>query len=385
MNDEPDKVEGQIPIVGWQGVSSLATEESYREMADAGFTINLPWDWAFSGHSLSNDVFITLNTAQATEIKVMVSINVLKELSDADIEKLKAHPALWGYYVQDEPDASAFPELSNKIKAAQAVDSGHPFYINLFPYYSKWPSMNDYLNDYIKPFLETVPVPFLSFDKYPIGQKDSNPRTIDPYFYALLEVMSAAAKEKGLPLWAFALATAHESYPIPTLDDLRLQVYSDLAYGAQCIQYFTYRTPWSPHHDAPLDIEDKKTPTYDVVKAMNAEIKALSKVFLGSKMVWTAHTATVPRGCKEFNKSQLPAVFKDVEVSQGGVLISLLERGKDNFLVVVNHDINEDAVVKVSAEASVRMIKKDGTVVDADGESHTLTPGDILVHFWKTK
>jgi hypothetical protein len=101
--------------------------------------------------------------------------------------------------------------------------------------------------------------------------------------------------------------------------------------------------------------------------------------------VWTAHTATVPQGCKEFEKSQLPAVIKDLEVSKGGALVSLLERGNDNFLVIVNHDINEDAVVKVSAESSVRIINKDGTVIAADNKAHTLTPGDILIHFWKTK
>ncbi|GHT22015.1 hypothetical protein AGMMS4957_11700 [Bacteroidia bacterium] len=384
-NDEPDKVEGQIPILAWGSQRKQTTVEHYRDMADAGFTIDLFCEWAFVGKLPAEKYFSVLDAAHTAGIKVILPIpTALEEFSDADIAKLKAHPALWGYFVIDEPrEVSEFPGLSNTVKEIQAFDSGHPCYINLLPYYDKWTSMDNYRNDYIKPFLETVPVPFLSFDKYPIGQKDSNPRTIDPYFYALLEVMSATAKKIGLPLWAFALATAHGSYPIPTLADLRLQVYSDLAYGAQYIQYFTYWTPNIDYHDGPLDIAGNKTPTYDVVKAMNAEIKALSKVFLGSKMVWVAHTATVPRGCKEFNKSQLPAVFKDVEVSQGGVLISLLERGKDNFLVIVNHDINEDAVVKVSAEASVRMIKKDGTVVAADGESHVLTPGDILVHFWK--
>jgi hypothetical protein len=62
-------------------------------------------------------------------------------------------------------------------------------------------------------------------------------------FYANLEVCSTKAREAGIPFWAFALTTAHLSYPVPTMGQLRYQVYSNLAYGAQGIEYYTY---WKP-------------------------------------------------------------------------------------------------------------------------------------------
>ena len=48
------------------------------------------------------------------------------------------------------------------------------------------------------------------------------------------------------------MATKHWKYPHPTLATLRLQMFSDLAYGAQGLQYFTY---WTPVNSEGFDYE----------------------------------------------------------------------------------------------------------------------------------
>ena len=49
------------------------------------------------------------------------------------------------------------------------------------------------------------------------------------------------ARRVGKPLWAFTLLTPHSgAYAQPTIGGLRLQAFSDLAYGAQAIQHFTF-------------------------------------------------------------------------------------------------------------------------------------------------
>jgi hypothetical protein len=205
-----------------------------------------------------------------------------------------------------------------------------------------------------------------------------------------LEVMSAEAKKANKPLWAFVLSTAHKNfdfpYPVPTRNDLRLQAYSDLAYGAQCIQYFTYDFVGNKGWEAPLASDRTKTETYNIVKAMNEEIKALSPVFLNAKMIWVAHTGEIPAGCIEQDKSKLPAVFHSLDIKGGkGSLVSLMEKGNDNFLVIINHDINEDITVQASGTSALQRVKKDGSVVIADNRIHILTPGDVLIYFWKTE
>jgi hypothetical protein len=208
-------------------------------------------------------------------------------------------------------------------------------------------------------------------------------RVIRHDFYSNLEVISAEARKSGKPMWAFALSISHYSYPVPTISDLRLQVYSNLAYGAQCIQYFTY-FPALGSDLGPVNNQGNPNPVYYVLQQMNEEIKARSKVFLNAKVQWTAHTGEIPAGCVELDKSQLPAAIHSLEISDPGALVSLLEKGNDSFLVIVNHGLGSKITVKVSGTKELRRIKKDGSSVPVDA-GLTLAPGDALIYFWKNK
>ena len=138
-------------------------------------------------------------------------------------------------------------------------------------------------------FDQEVPLQLLSFDHYPIVGDHYRPD-----WYENLEIFSDEARKAGKPFWAFALATAHDPYPIPDLSHLRLQMYSNLAYGAQGLQYFTYWTPgknpnWNFHH-GPIGLDGKRTDVYDKIKTLNTELQALSGVFLGAEVLSVRHT-----------------------------------------------------------------------------------------------
>jgi hypothetical protein len=116
---------------------------------------------------------------------------------------------------------------------------------------------------------------------------------------------------------------------------------------------------------------------------MNQEIKALSKVFYGSKVLWTAHTGIIPQGCKRLNMELLPKQIKSLEISDPGALVSMLEKGKDRFVVIVNHDINRDITVKVKGAPDLRTVNKAGEVDAVVEGEQVLTPGDIIILFAK--
>ncbi len=88
-------------------------------------------------------------------------------------------------------------------------------------------------------YIKQIPVQFVSFDYYPV-MKDH----LSKSWYQNLEQIAAESKKAGLPFWAFALTTNYDNDHVTpqTIAAMRLQVYSNLAYGAQGIQYFTY---WS--------------------------------------------------------------------------------------------------------------------------------------------
>ena len=274
-----------IPTVAWHGLStSNCSISRLQELKNAGFTHNLYPNESFSNVGYAQDA---LDNAKAAGIKMFVTVT--SSMTPASLAYLcENHPAVEGYWVADEPNVSQFSSLAMQVQTIQSLDANHWCYINLFPdgCSSSQLGASTY-TDYVNSFLNTVPTQVLSFDVYPIREDDGNLYVYSLY-YENLEIISAAAKAKNIPFWAFALSTAHGIYPVPTLAQLRFQVYSNLAYGAQGIQYFTYWLPSdgsNDYHDAPIDADGNRTATWYLVQSMNAEIKGLSKVFLGASVV----------------------------------------------------------------------------------------------------
>ena len=118
--------------------------------------------------------------------------------------------------------------------------------------------------------------------------------------------------------------------PIPTMAALRLQMYSNLAYGAQGLEYWAYWMPES-FRNAPIGINGKRTIVYDRIKAVNKEIQDLVGVFVGSKVISVNHTGTIiPRGTTRL--SSLPWAIKVFETERKGALVSVLEKKEKNIL-----------------------------------------------------
>jgi len=367
----------QIPVLAWAGPPATeTTPERYRELADAGFTHN------FSSFPNAEAMAAALDIAHAEGLQQLVSIPELENSPEEIARRFKSHPALAGYYLRDEPAASDFPKLAAWAKRIQAVDVEHPVYLNLFPNYATPAQLGTATYpEYLARFMEEVPVPFLSFDHYPVVGK-----TLRPEWYENLEQVRAAAGKAGKPLWAFALAVAHDPYPVPSVAELRLQVFSDLAYGAQAIQYFTYWTlpsdTWN-FHEAPIGKDGKRTAVYDRVKQVNAEIRGLSRAFLGSKVLSVGHTGELPRGTVLFAPE---APVKSVETPGGGAVVSLLAKGESRFFAVVNRDFLAPLTItlKFDGSAPVQQLGKDGAVRPMADARLIVESGDVLVLTWQT-
>lgn len=385
--------EEELPVVAWYSVSGEHTTlENYRDIRNAGFTHNLSFPAG------EQDIENSFGYATQTGLKVLLYVDrtwTSEEEVNARVQQYKNHPALFGYYVYDEPSQDKFPEVAQWVRNIRAIDSTHVCYVNLFPNIQN-PTYKEYVNN----FINQVPAEMLSFDNYPVlGENDSSTvRWVRPDWYENLEIISAASRQAGMPFWAFALATAHHIqignefflYPVPTLADLRLQVYSNLAYGAQGIQYFTYFTPTGEggtFHDGPF-FQGGKTATYYTVKEMNAEIKALSGVFLHSRVKNVYHTGLpVPKGTKKLWWCNLPSAIKTLTTSGEGAVVSFLEKGQKDYMVVVNRNLMNSMRLNltVNNKSKVRRVFKDGIV---SGESLSgynsfdIDKGDAAIFVW---
>ncbi|MFZ4260636.1 hypothetical protein ACFRAE_01240 [Sphingobacterium sp. HJSM2_6] len=378
---------GEMTILAWYSIQPEGLNlQRFHELKDAGFT------HSFSESFRTLDLMQNaLDLAQQVGVKLIVSTPELSKNPEATVKRFMKHPAAAGYFLRDEPSAAEFAQIGAWARKIQAVDPVKYCYLNLFPDYAPLEVLKTKsYYEYVKRFDEEVNLPFLSFDYYPIVE-DQGKVMVRGTFFNTLETFLKVGQEVNKPFWAFALTTAHTPYPIPNEAHLRFQMYSNLAYGAQGLQYFTFWTPknskiWNFHH-GPINEFDQRTEIYDYVKNLNKDIQGLSPVFLGAKVISVQHTGTeIPVSTRRL--SQLPSSVKSLETTGSeGAIVSHLQNGNREFLVVVNRDIHQKMMVKIELEKGVERVMKDGSLVDASAYANNLgvAPGDLLVYSWLKK
>jgi hypothetical protein len=369
---------GQIPVVAYG--EGVMTVPQYEEMKYSGIT-----------HTISffpniEEAIKALDMGHSAGIKFIISCPELRSETEKTVRRLKNHPALYAYFLEDEPNASRFKELGIWEKKIKSIDKNHPSYVNLFPNYASEEQLGTKTyREHVNLFIKEVDPDFLSFDAYPTW---SNPVVYNGW-YDLLETFRDESEKAGKPFWAFSLATTYISYPnshpIQTLGMLRLQVYSNLAYGAQGIQYYKYSDTGKGSHMAPI-LDGKRTIVYDRIKQINEEIKNLSPVFLGSRVISVQHTGTtfIPKGTTRL--TDLPDPVKVLVTEGSEAIVSILENGVNTFLVVVNRDFYKNMNLTVYGDDSLKKVMKNGDIVPASRYSNNteMDPGDCAIYMFPT-
>jgi hypothetical protein len=390
----------EIPVLGWNFFVKNQTAAKFAEMKEAGI------EYSLSLHSNTEQLAKAMDAAKKAGVKLFINCPKLFTEPEKIVNRFKDHPALAGYYLTDEPNCIDFQHFGELVRRIQALDDKHSCYINLFPNYASSEQLGtSTYQEYVQLFLQEVPVPFLSFDHYPIHINASGVRSLVDVWYENLEIILDETNKAKKPFWAFALSLAHMIYPIPTIADLRLQVYSNFAYGAQGIQYFTYWAPapdpsaWNPH-DGPINYMNKKTQTWYKVQQINMEIKALSNVFLGAQVIQVRHIVkdaegineAIPIGTKRFDFAGRPKEANIIKTftttGKTKALVSFLKNGNRCYMLVVNCNLEGGDNMSVTIEGSegLQLIKKYGMVISASSESSAkiITPGDVLIYGWDT-
>lgn len=375
----------QLPTLGWYGVPpSESTVARFTEQKDSGITYN------FSFYENQEEVSLALDKAAEAGIKIIISCPELEKMTEQVVKRFMNHPALGGYFLKDEPGSNEFAVLGEWVGKIQSLDSKHICYINLYPNYAPASALgtNTY-KEYINQFIQKVPVQLLSFDFYPIIESGLGKRIIREGWYENLEVISGEAVKAKKKFWAFALLTKHGAYPKPTLAEIRLQVFTNLAYGAQGIEYFTYWTPGDGNDKSIKGVIDnvtrEKTDIYYMVTDVNNDLRNLSKVFYNSEVISVRHMGNIiPQGTKKLEV--LPKNFKLLDTNGKNVIISQLQNGNNMYLVLVNKDFENkiDVTVQLNSSSLKRILNNGSSVSLRKGRSVVaVDPGDVLIYTWK--
>ena len=328
-----------FPIVAWHGPDyRYANDKTFQDLRRCGFSINFSvtrekeFNIRALELALKNNLQLLISDSRIDLSKLKQDSTALAGLDSVVIDYI-AHPALLGYFIDDEPSAKDFKLLAKIVNQLREKDPYHPAYINLFPIYAT-PAQLGVQNykQYLENFLEIVHPPLLSFDHYPI--MDTGLR--DDYFENL-EIILATSLKYNVPFWGFALSVSHEPYPKPHQGHLRFQLYCNLAYGAKGLQYFSYATPKSSRwnfREALLDTSGNKTTIYRDAFIINNEIHKLAPILLNSKSIGIYHTPPLPIGCQAL-ASGIPIQF----VEDGELVMGFFQDDKNHiYVMLVNRD-----------------------------------------------
>jgi len=373
---------GEMPIIAFLGIPDTCNVEShYRTFSECGFNVTERYycslDWLLNA----------CRHAEKYGIKILAYCPEMTSAPAKTARRLKGEKAFFGYRMQDEPSMPDIHKRQKDIEQLKRIDNTHLFYINLLPYYhADWVTPSTKAKNYPQYLraLSATSCQQLSFDHYPITTAG-----IRPTWYHNLEMIRQESQASGKPFWGFVLSVPHKVptqpghfYPTPTLASLRLQIYSNLAYGAQAIQYYTYWLPSNEdgydYHDAPVTRSGEKTKTYYLVQQMNCELRSVARLFYGAKVLSVNHLGDIPEGTTRL--SVLPVNLSKLKVvGRQGAIVSQLTKNGHRYLCIVNKSHEEPLTVRIQpANATPRHLTKQ-LQEEPMKPSYEMEPGNVLL------
>jgi hypothetical protein len=339
----------------WPGPDkSLLTLETFQKIAEAGFSLNMSFygerDINLKALDLAQQAGIQLLIQDARIAKLVEDTSLPLTSLDPIIAVYKDHPAFWGYFILDEPNAAKFDRIAEIFAYLKDKDPAHPAYINLSPTYATPQQLGtETYEQHIESYLEKVKPTFLSYDHYPITSTG-----LREDYYLNLEIIRGRAEKFGLPFWAFTLVTSHAVYPPATAAHIRLQLFSDLAYGAKGLQYFTYGTPSGSDFDwkyGLIDPQGKPTLTYEFASEINQQVRQIAPLVGGWKSEGVYHSGPVPKGCRPLVSDGL------VQKVEGcPMIIGTFSNAGDTYIMFVNRDYESDRMAMVRFSPKIRRL-----------------------------
>ena len=375
--------------MGYRGPKNhMATLETFQKLADAGLNlITVETDEGPFMHQLDLAVQVGMKCVPVVWPYAESYEHDPENYTGLDelIGQLKDHPATYAYHIYDEPSTAMIPSLRFRKEKIESLDSEHPVYINLGPDASSMGLGVYRYYDYIESYIRDCKLKFLSYDMYHC-RPEEDPTYHDDivsYWWKCNEIVADLTRQYGIPWWGFAASCwidkEQHLFAKPTLENLRLQVYTNLAYGAQVIQYFTILQYGGTDY-APLMIDGSWTSAYDILKEFNTELHRRGWVFDGCTMEKVRHSNEMPAWTQCYSDADLPPQIGSISTDQDALVAFITNRG-NGYVTVANKSLKEKMTVDAIFNDMVYTIARDGIFVENQpGPARfTLDEGDLLV------
>ncbi|QDU71455.1 glycoside hydrolase family 88/105 protein [Mucisphaera calidilacus] len=288
--DKKPWVFDKFPIIAWWGPPGTAQPVDFKRYRDAGFTI-----YAANPDS-GFDRAMRMASAAGLDIMAFRQTQGFG-LPDRRV-RYTGHPSEpIGWFTHDEPHGpEAVDAAIREVHALMTQDPTRYALFNMLPPFAQGDPDTETVID--RAVAEGMPI--LSYDHY-IMMADGATR--DQAHYDNLDLFRRKSLEHDVPFWAFAMTIKHYRYRRPSESDVRYKQFTNLAYGAKGLWYFTYWGPVGWHRWDDVAIVDPRdgqpTDLYDVVKGINHAVLQVGDLLLDLTSVEVVHNHPAP-GHKRF-------------------------------------------------------------------------------------
>ena len=209
-------------------------------------------------------------------------------------KKWKDHPAVWGMDIGDEPSALDMAHCADIMREMEKQFSNQFIYLCLYPNYA---SVTENTADqtlsqlgtrtyaeYIKEYCQLIPADYLCYDYY-VYSSLTNANKVPKYFENL-QVAADACTATNRSLWITLQVNSKLPELWISLNQLRYQAYTAMAFGAENIIWACYTAGW--WNNQVVDKDGNKTEQYPKLQQVNKEIHALSPVYMKYRRTGTS-------------------------------------------------------------------------------------------------
>ncbi len=371
----------------------LFNDEQYKTIKDAHVDINI----GTPGLSADREGNLeTLDMALRHGLKVYVFDSRIGQ-GDGKIAEMvndfKDHPALAGYYITDEPDTSRLRSAVELMLKVKRLDPAKDAYLNHLP---DWAidGKEDYEHSFLKRYVEGAGrenIEYLAFDNYPFKRGDQLEKT----YFNNLEIIRRVGLKYDLKtsscLQSFGMGfNGTVELRRPNADELRMNVYSNLAYGIKNAVWYPYYTRDNLTEElrmykSIIDSVGVKTDMYEPFRQLNSEMKQLGKTLIHLDALEVYHC-----GDSLWTGTQPPPAdfIARVTDKKAEVILSRLtdKNSKKEYLMITNRSFLKPSQLEVKLTTPVKEVmeisKTDGnpgkTSYDNVGKTITidLLPGE---------
>ena len=331
-----------------------------------------------------------------------------EECAFENLPDFSNHEGFAGFFTWDEPmpttaAMNAVAEYADWYKNAYGENSA-PFKVNLLPSYAyfkdgDYTSYSAYVKAYcdivLSKFDGTEYTKYLSVDSYPI----KNDGTLRDTFLYDWAVLKAYAKEYGAEMHAVLQGCGFNEgndttyNEAPTEEQMRLQLYTALAFGADSISWWSYY-PLNVVVAGALNADGTTTEVYNDLKTVNNELATFGSLFKNydwkGVIMSSPDSGIVGWGAdaqyKAYKKVKDESLFSQYLLSASNTSsFSSIDGSGSNHIVSVMEDAdgNEAFVVvnyaAVKDNKTLNLILKGNTlgqyVIYKNGEMQTVTIG----------